>query len=150
MEENNRRFLTTGIAQIDKDLLNITQILSQHESKSLFFVTMDDIGSEARESIMSLVDDMHDQVKQIKENFALEHKSIKKSTSILVHLSDISIILDDVTPKNLENYGKLDQTDANLLDSHLAKIRTMLKEIHSILSRCGEKTSGQVRGMNRH
>jgi hypothetical protein len=133
LEESNKRFLTSGIAHIEKKLQNINEILLQHESKSQFTIIIDDIEPEVRKLILNLVNDMLDQIRQMKKDFGLEQKSIEKSKHVRVQLSDINIILDDLTPKNLESYGKLDQADAHLLGLRLAKISMLLKEIGSIL-----------------
>ena len=133
MEESNKRFLTNGLAQIEKNLQDINKVLSQYEPKSLFSEMVDDIKPEDKASLLNLVNRTIDHIGQIKENFRLEQKSVKKSKYVIVQLSDANMILDDLTPKNLGVYGKLDLADSNLLESYLTEIRTMLKKIQSLL-----------------
>lgn len=132
MEESNKRFLTSSLVQIEKNLQEIKNMLLQNEPRSLFTVIIDDVEPKDRKSIIGFVDAALDEIRKIKESFDLESSVTKKSTHILVQLSSISLILDDLSPKNLESYGKMNWTDKDMINSHLVKIKNMLDAVKVI------------------
>lgn len=134
MEGSNKRFLTSGIILLEKELLGIKSSLSPNgKMDSVFTKVIDDIGAESKNAMMDMISNILDELKQIKENFGLEQKTVIMRQQILVAISNMRIVLEDLNSQNLDSYGTLTAVDQGFLDSKIMQIRDKLGQVNAVL-----------------
>jgi hypothetical protein len=85
------------------------------DSEFILYSIVDDVDPEKRSKILNRINLMFDEIKQMKEKFALEFETKSQRRSVIGHLNEIWILLEELMPKRMKNYGDLSLSDEVLL-----------------------------------
>ena len=82
-----------------------------------------------RIQILSTVNSMLDEIRHMKENFALESEEKSIRSNISGHLQAIWTTLQDSRPEKMSGYGRMSTLDKELLSPCILNLLTMLEDI---------------------
>lgn len=116
---------------IESHLRDIISNLGSDTSNSTFILysIRNNISSESRIKIFSIVNSMLDEIRQMKENFILESEEKSVRSNILGHLQAIWTTLEDSRPEKMSGYGTLSELDKELVGPRILNLLTMLEDI---------------------
>jgi hypothetical protein len=131
MDYNHKRILRIRLLLIESHLRDIISKLGSDTSNSTFILysIRNNISSEARIKVISIVNSMLDEIRQMKENFILESEEKSLRSNILGHLQAIWTTLQDSRPEKMSGYGTFSELDKELLGPRILNLLTMLEDI---------------------
>jgi len=101
--------------------------------------TRNDIDPAVKSCMLIIIDSMFSEVVFLKKTFNLE--TVQESASWSVHssISGIWAVLEDCMPQKLTGYGKMTETDIDILNQHIGALLKMndqlLEELRAASSR---------------
>lgn len=120
---------------IESNLQRIKASLSEGNSaeQTVTYRTRDNLDSEAKPRILEVIEDMLDEIKQMKETFRLGTKEIQLRAEIYAKLTESWIILVDLRPERLKAYGQLLESDKALIEIHVISLLNKLDKLLNLL-----------------
>jgi len=109
------------ISELESDTTNSTLIL---------YSVRNNMSSEVRIQILRTVNSMLDEIRHMKENFALESEEKSIRSNISGHLQAIWTTLQDSRPEKMSGYGTMSTLDKELLSPCILNLLTMLEDIY--------------------
>jgi hypothetical protein len=135
VRESHERALGSSLLVIESNLQRIKASLSEGNSaeQTVTHRTRDNLDSEAKPRILEVIEDMLDEIKQMKETFELETEERSLKAEIAAALTEIWIILVDLEPDNLDAYGELSESDTALIEPNALSLMNKLDKFNKLL-----------------
>ena len=133
MNENHKRVLTSDLIIIEEQLHQISRELQQtgEESDAVLQSTINDISPETRTKMLDIARSMLDEIRQIKELFALEVAQKSLRWHIITTLSEIWNILADLKPEKVSRaFGQMPNDVQDAWRPHISRLSHMLDELY--------------------
>lgn len=133
MDYVHRRVLNIRFRLVEKCLRNITSTMeaNTNERHYILYSIVNDVDSQTRNSIVSISPLMLDQIRKMKEEFALQSNEEHNVTrDILSNLTEIWAPIKDLTEGRMHGYDKLSNREKELLYLRVMKIFAMLEDIY--------------------
>jgi len=107
MNNNHKRVLRAYLGDIEVNLVNLWRDLQDpHSEPTHVFAEIErDLDAEARTMILDGISSILMDLRSIKDAYGLEAQSDRLSKRAITTLVEIWTTLDDLSPKNLANYG---------------------------------------------
>ena len=129
LSENHRRALATSLRVVERNLLDIIKDLAQKKTDGLLYRTINDVDSESREEILKAVNLMLDEISKIKYEFMLESRSQSLTGTINGRFGEVWVVLEDLQPEKLQNYGELSDQGKAILRPHISLLLKLLDDV---------------------
>jgi len=125
MEETVANAVKSGLYVVEKNLNMIMQMFVRPNERSIMRLTRNDIHPTVKSRMLKLIDSMFSELALLKETFNLE--TVQESASWRVHsfISEVWTVLEDCMPEKLTAYGKMTETDIDILNQHIGVLLQM-------------------------
>jgi hypothetical protein len=137
MDYNHTRILRIRLILIESHLRSIISELGRSDANNLTFILYsirNDVSFGTRTEMLSTVNSMLDEIRQMKENFALESEEQSIRKDVLGHLNGIWTTLEDTIPEKLaKGYGNMSKFDEELLRPYILKLLSLVDDIYNEL-----------------
>ena len=135
LRESHERALSSSLYIIEDNLQRIKGLLKEANvnEQTITYHRVDRIDPESKPKIIKVIADMLDEIKQMKETFALETEKINLRAEISAALDEVWIILVDLEPERLKAYGELSEPEKALIEPHALSLQNKLHEIRQLL-----------------
>jgi hypothetical protein len=132
MDYVHRRVLNIRFRLVEKCLRNITSNMeaNTNERHYILYSIDNDVDSQTRNSIVNISPLMLDQIRKMKEEFALQSDEHIVTRDILSNLTEIWAPIKDLTEGRIHGYDKLSNREKELLSLRVMKIFAMLEDIY--------------------
>ena len=87
------------------------------------------VDSESREEILKAVNLMLDEISKIKHEFMLESRSQSLTGTINGRFGEVWVVLEDLQPEKLQNYGELSDQGKATLRPHISLLLKLLDDL---------------------
>jgi len=133
MDENLTRALRSGLYVVERNLNSLRGTLLHADEGSVLYSTKDDIGSELKRSLLATISSMLEEIKLMKEAFALQTQEETVRRRVYSYLSENWGILHECKPERIQRYGKLAKQEKEVLDHHIDKLLAMNDALQRML-----------------
>lgn len=135
MNENHKRALASSLRVVERYLRTIHEDLIQGKDLDrTLYRKVNNIDGETRREILGIVTSMLDEIGQIKEKFSLKTKEEPIRREVNSLFGDVWVILQELRPKGLDDYGKMPEIDKALLSPHVAALEEMVKRAQDCMT----------------
>lgn len=136
MHYNHTRNLNIGLKIIEEHLRDMIDKLNPNSSHSEFILysIVDDVKPEVKHGILARINLMLDEIKQMKEDFALESENKSQRKSIISHINEIWILLEELMPKRMKQYGDMSVSDEKLIRNPISNLIAYTDDILSSIT----------------
>jgi len=135
MDEIHKRVLKSGLLVIERRLHQMeNQLLKDVERRdTIIYSVSDDLKSSTKTEMLEFITVMLHEIRQIKEVFKLEPSKESTRREIYGELSEIWVTLEELMPEKLESYGKVPETDGEMLRSHILTLIRRIDDVWQLL-----------------
>jgi hypothetical protein len=135
MNENHKRVLAIYLHNIERNLEKIKRELGHDTSKSepVLTIVNCDLNEYTKTELMHCSSIMLDEIRLINDQYEFQPQNESSKKRINGALTEIWTTINDLRPKNLENYGSLAAGDMEMLDTMVSRLLVILNEMYSSL-----------------
>lgn len=130
MDESHRRALGSGLRWVEHNLREIVQDLESEEGASedgaILYRKMDDIKDEIARKVLATISSMLNEIALIKQNCKLETRAESRRKDDQSRLDEIWVVLEDLRPEKLDDFGKLSKADKDSLGERMQNLLKMV------------------------
>lgn len=128
MDENHRGALRTSLLVVERDLRAIIQDLTIKSAEGILYRVREDVNPEARQEVLKIVNMMLEEISKIKRAYHLEIREQSLVALTNGRLGEAWVILEDLRPEKLDDYGKLPETEKDIIRPHIFLLLGMVEE----------------------
>ncbi len=135
ISESHRESLRSSLLVAEKRLREIKRTIENPTGRqgTIMYVELDDVDASAKRKILRLVGMMLNEVGMMQNDFNLEVSEYNSRSSILAALSEMWVVLEEMTPDKLKAYGKVSERERALIGPRVSKLLKQLDELESAL-----------------
>ncbi len=137
LSENYNRAISTTLSLLDEALCEFDLYSKGHEIHSVLYEMRNDLGPAQREKLASLVLEMQDVLRELKEVLRLQGKVRNAKKSITGSCTVLWISLSEIQGNGLRGYGKPPPGLTEYLDPKLKFLIQSLRTISSVARGAG-------------
>ena len=125
MDESVASAVKSGLYITERNLNKIMQTFAGPYERSLLRSTKNDIHPAIKSHMLIIIDSMFSEIAFLKKTFNLRKEEDSASWRVHSLISETWTILEDCMPQKLTAYGKMTETDADILNRHIGVLLKM-------------------------
>lgn len=100
--------------------------------KTTMYKAIDDIDAKAKPKMIKLIKEMLGEIERMREDFDLEVKEQGIGEHIAGMMGEIWVVLEEITPRQLGNYGKVSEAEKALIEPRALKLLEQFNALEKI------------------
>jgi hypothetical protein len=135
--ENHRNSMRSSLLVAEKRLQGIKSRLESPIGKrtTIMYAELDNIDITVKPKMLRLIDAMLNEISKMQEDFDLDVSKDNYRGYVLAALSEIWVVLEEITPNNLKAYGQVSKDEKALIGPRVSKLLKQLNELESMLDK---------------
>lgn len=120
--------LLSSLRWIEKNLRSVSQQFEkQRASSTILFYKTNDLEEQQQEKIKACIKSMLDEIKQMAQEYHLSAREESLRADTRSRLGEIWVVLEDLRPEKLEEFGKLSADDRDSLGKHIGSLLNQVR-----------------------